>query len=165
LSGCRFLALWFPRALSSPQPFHGEIPHLVNGRGHLTVRFKSSTLHRDSLQRCMSLRKNQVTSPSCLCKRTWIYIVLMFACEITHNWRKWMTIFYLWVDVRKVWASGEGSGVCTLDLSPSNGYHYSKFNSASSYSAKESSSLQGRIAETQFRASCKLPPLCTLRLR
>ncbi|KRZ48947.1 hypothetical protein T02_14283 [Trichinella nativa] len=30
---------------------------------------------------------------------------------------------------------------------------------------QKSSSLRGRIAETQFRASCKLPPLCTLRLR
>ncbi|KRX52335.1 hypothetical protein T09_14136 [Trichinella sp. T9] len=66
---------------------------------------------------------------------------------------------------KKGLAVGGGSGERTLDLSPSNGYPYSKFNSASSYSAKESSSLRGRIAETQFRASCKLPPLCTLRLR
>ncbi|KRY44341.1 hypothetical protein T03_12250 [Trichinella britovi] len=125
LSGSRFFALRFSRALSNPKLFHGEIPYLANISGHLTVPFKSSTLHRNSLQRRMSQRmrgrfsislqrddcpahtaaflsicvirltqmtlhvsfhyRNQLTFPSCLCRRTWIYIVLMFACEFTHN--------------------------------------------------------------------------------
>ncbi|KRX69226.1 hypothetical protein T06_473 [Trichinella sp. T6] len=40
------------------------------------------------------------------------------------------------VRLREGLAVGGGSGIRTLDLSPSNGYSYSKFNSASSYSAK-----------------------------